>query len=501
MLTADRLERLKNLSPAKRALLLKQAQEKATPDEAFKLIPRRAQQNPSPLSFAQQRLWFLNRLEPDSAAYNIPVALRLTGRLDHPALERTLNEVVRRHESLRTTFREEEGRPVQVVAPFERRPLPVKDLAALSEEEREAEVERQAAAERRAPFDLAEDALLRVTLLRLGEEEHVLLVTMHHIVSDGWSVGVLVRELTALYTAYIRGEESPLEEPPVQYADYAVWQRAHLSGENLERQLAYWRERLAGAPALLGLPTDRPRPAVQSYRGATLSLVLPAELVAELRRVGQAQGCTLFMTLLAGWQALLSRYAGQEDIVVGTPVANRTRRETEGLIGFFVNTLALRTDCSGDPSFVELLGRVREVTLGAYAHQEVPFERLVEELAPERSLSHQPIFQVVFALQNAPRESLRLPGLELSALSGRGVTAKFDLALSLTEGEGGVAGALEYRTDLFDETTAEQLLSHYVLMLETLVANPSGRVRAARLLGESEERRLLHEWNRTRQEY
>ncbi|MET0647738.1 MAG: condensation domain-containing protein, partial [Pyrinomonadaceae bacterium] len=493
MLTSDRLERLKNLSPAKRALLLKQLQEKAAPAEEFNLIPRRAQQNPSPLSFAQQRLWFLNRLEPDSSAYNVPVALRLTGRLDVTALERTLNEVSRRHEVLRTTFVETDGQPVQVVAPFEPQPLPVTDLSALPEDQREAEVSRLAAVERQRPFDLSRDPLLRVTLVRLAEEEHALLVTMHHIVSDGWSAGVLIRELTGLYGAFSRGEESPLSELPVQYADYAVWQRERLTGETLEQQLGYWKEQLAGAPALLALPTDRPRPAVQSYRGATHHFSLTAELTERLHELSRRHDATLFMTLLAGWQALLWRYSGQEDVVVGADIANRTRRETEDLIGFFVNMLVLRTRAGDALTFEELLGRAREVCLGAYAHQDVPFERLVEELSPERSLSHQPLFQVVFALQNAPRGALRLPGLGLESLGREVTTAKFDLVLNMWEAGGALSGGLEYSTDLFDAETARRMTAHLSRLLEAAAAEPSARVGDLRLLSDEEEREFFAE--------
>ncbi|HEU4595289.1 MAG TPA: amino acid adenylation domain-containing protein, partial [Pyrinomonadaceae bacterium] len=325
-------------------------------------VKRASRDEATPLSFAQQRLWFLDKLEPGSAAYNMPTALRLTGRLDAAALGRTLGEVVRRHEVLRTTFVEVDGSPVQVIAPASEVSLPVTDLSALDAGEREAEAQRLTQQEARRPFDLAAGPLLRAALLRLSEQEHVLLVTMHHIVSDGWSTGIFIREMSALYAAFTSGEESPLEELPVQYADYAAWQRQYLSGEVLDAQLSYWRGQLGGAPALLELPTDRPRPPAQSYRGATHSFILPGELTSALRELSQREGCTLFMTLLAGWQALLSRYSNQQDVVVGTPIANRTRVETEGLIGFFVNTLALRTDLSGDPTFRELLARVREVT-------------------------------------------------------------------------------------------------------------------------------------------
>ncbi|HEU4595768.1 MAG TPA: amino acid adenylation domain-containing protein [Pyrinomonadaceae bacterium] len=494
--------RPKKLSTRERVQLALAERKNASAATRQRVIFRREDSStPAPLSFAQQRMWFLDQMEPGSAAYNLPAALRLTGRLDVAALERAFGELVRRHEILRTTFAEAEGRPVQVVGPFEPQPLPVKDLSGLSEDERESEVGRLADDERHRPFDLAQGPLLRVMLLRLSEGEQVLLITMHHIVSDGWSVGVLVRELNALYVAYAKGEESPLDELPVQYADYAAWQRDYLTGEILERQLSYWKEQLAGVPALLALPTDRPRPPVQSYRGAEVSFTLPAELAAEMRRLGQAHGCTLFMTLLAGWQALLSRYSGQDDVVVGTPIAGRIRRETEDLIGLFVNTLALRTSLSGDPTFAELLGRVREVTLGAYTHQEVPFERLVEELQPERSLSHPPLFQAMFSLQNAPRERMALGGVAASAFGGGGTRVeKFDLTLELAEGAGGVGGALSYSTALFDHATAERLLAHYVTLLAAAAARPDEPVSDVPLLSE-EERRRLGVWNDTREEF
>ncbi|MET0396582.1 MAG: amino acid adenylation domain-containing protein, partial [Longimicrobiaceae bacterium] len=354
-----------------------------------------------PLSFAQERLWFIDRLEPGSAVYSIPMAWRLGGALDAAALRRALGEIVRRHEALRTVFADVDGSPVQVIVPFGGFAVPVEDLSGLGEADREAALGRRAGHEARRAFDLAAGPLFRAALLRLGAGDHVLLLSMHHIVSDGWSMGVLFRELSALYAAYREGGESPLAEPGVQYADYAVWQREQLAGEALDRQMAYWKARLAGAPELLELPTDRPRPPVRTYRGATVPLDLPLDLLDRLQRLGRSEGATLYMTLLGAFQVLLSRYGGSEDVVVGSPIAGRTRGEVEGLIGFFVNTLVLRTDLSGDPSFRAVLGRVREATLGAYEHQEVPFEKLVAELQPERSLSHSPLFNVMFTLQES----------------------------------------------------------------------------------------------------
>src|SRR5688500_3844762 len=400
-----------------------------------------------PLSFAQERLWFLDRLEPGSITYNLAAALRLTGSMVEAALKRSLIEIVRRHEALRTVFAEVDGSPVQVIAPSGAFALPVEDLSGLGDADREAAVRRRANEEAVRPFDLSAGPLFRAALLRLGSEDHVLLLGMHHIVSDEWSMGILSREFSALYAAYREGRESPLPELPVQYADYAVWQREQLRGEVLERHLSYWRKRLAGAPELLELPTDHPRPAVQTYRGATVPVALSPELLERLQALGRSEGATLFMVLLSAFQVLLGTYAGSEDVVVGSPIAGRTRGEVEELIGFFVNTLVLRTDLSGDPSFRETLRRVREVTLGAYEHQEVPFERLVAELQPERSLSHSPLFQVMFALQNAGDGAGALSGLHVSGVESERASAKFDLSLTLAATAQGLRGELNYSTD------------------------------------------------------
>ncbi|MEW5926813.1 MAG: amino acid adenylation domain-containing protein [Gemmatimonadota bacterium] len=456
---------------------------------------------PLPLSFAQERLWFLDRLEPGSAFYNIPAALRMGGDLDLPALESALGEIVRRHEALRTVFAEVDGAPAQAVVPFGGFALAVEDLSRLGEGEREAEAGRRAAADAARPFDLARGPLFRAALLRLADDDHVLLLCLHHAVSDAWSLDVLFRELSALYGAYREGGESPLPELPVQYADFAVWQREQLRGEALERQLAWWRERLAGAPALLELPTDRPRPPVQTYRGATERVELSAELLDRLQALARGEGATLFMTLLAAWQALLARYAGTEDVVVGSPIAGRTRRETEGLIGFFLNTLVLRTDLGGDPSFREVLRRVREATLGAYEHQEVPFERLVEELQPERSLGHAPLFQVMLVLQEPERAGGGLPGLELSRVGAAGGTAKFDLTLALARHPGGLTGTLEYATDLFERATARRMIAHLGRVLEQATADPDARLADLDLLGDAERAQVIDGWNRTEAEY
>jgi amino acid adenylation domain-containing protein len=452
---------------------------------------------PLPLSFAQERLWFIDRLEPGSAVYNIPAALRLAGALDEPALERALSEIVRRHESLRTTFIEADNAPVQVIAPFGGFALPLEDLSALAEADREAAVGRRAGEEAARPFDLAAGPLFRAALLRLGEEEHVLLLSMHHIVSDGWSMGVFARELSALYAVYREGRASPLPELAVQYADYAVWQREQLAGETLDRQLAYWTERLADAPALLELPTDRPRPAVQTYRGASVPVELAPELLDRLQALGRSEGATLYMTVLSAFQVLLGRYAGSEDIVVGSPIAGRTRGEVEALIGFFVNTLVLRTDLSGDPSFRELLRRVRAMTLGAYEHQDVPFEKLVAELQPERSLSHAPLFQVSFALQDTGDRGDGLQGLKAGGAGAAIEIAKFDLSLTLTATSQGLRGGLNYATDLFERGTVERMLGHLARVLEQVAEDADVRLSRLELLGGAERALVLEEWNRT----
>ena len=495
------IEQLANLSPARRALLERRLKGKELKSLVNRTIPRRATRDTAPLSFAQQRLWFLDQLEPGSAVYNVPGALRLRGSLDVGTLGQSLHEIMRRHESLRTTFSMVEGEPVQVISPSVSVPFHVMDLTECPESEREGEARRLASEEARRPFDLTQGPLLRTTLIRLGKEDHVLLLTMHHIVSDGWSMGVLYRELSVLYEAFSKGQPSPLSSLPIQYADFAVWQRKWLRGEVLESQLSYWKKQLEGVPAVLSLPTDRPRPAVQSFRGQRQSIELSKELTQGLKALSRKEGVTLFMTLLAAFQTLLYRYTGQEDIVVGSPIANRNRTEIEGLIGFFVNTLVLRCNFSGNPTFKELLATVREVALGAYAHQDLPFENLVEELQPERSLSHSPLFQVMFVLQNAPNTALKFEGLSVSPVRVGANTAKFDLTLSMHEAVEGLRGSLEYNTDLFDDATMTRMLDHFEVLLQGIVANPAQRLSNLPLLTEAEKRRLLVEWNDTKTDY
>ncbi|HZI13407.1 MAG TPA: amino acid adenylation domain-containing protein, partial [Myxococcus sp.] len=450
-----------------------------------------------PLSFAQQRLWFLDRLEPGSPFYNIPTAVRLDGALDVGALERSLQELVRRHESLRTTFGEEADLPVQHIHPEAPLPLTVVDLSHLPEEERAAGARQHAAEEAGKPFDLTRAPLMRTTLVRLSERSHVLLVTVHHIVSDGWSIGILIGEVGALYAAFARGLPSPLPPLELQYADYAVWQRGWLRDEALEEQVAWWKRQLEGAPHALELPTDRPRPPVQTLRGASLPVHIAREPVAALHAFCRREGVTPFMTLLAAFQVLLSRYSEQDDVVVGAPIANRRQAELEGLVGFFANTLALRARPRPEMTFRELLAQVKESLLGAYAHQDVPFEKLVDELRLERDLSRTPLFQVMLALQNTPAVSQDEATLELAPVSVDSATAKFDLSLLLADHGDEVGGMLEYNTDLFDEATARRMLAHLLRLLDGAVSDASQPLWRLPLLDPGEQRQLLVDWNAT----
>ncbi|WP_147444808.1 non-ribosomal peptide synthetase [Corallococcus sp. CA053C] len=461
-----------------------------------------------PLSFAQQRLWLIDQLEPGSAAYNLFMALRVEGPLDVAALEQAFAALIARHESLRTVFVSQEGEPVQVILPAVPRALEQVDLSALTPEAVHTALEQGLREEAVRPFDLARGPLLRVSLRRLGPEAHVLSLNLHHIVSDGWSMGVLVRELTALYAAHASGQPPRLAPLSVQYVDFAAWQRAWLKDEVLEHMMAYWRQQLAGAPPLLELPTDKPRPSVQSYRGAQVPVRLSAALTDSLQALSQREGGTLFMGLVSAFQVLLSRYAGQEDITIGSPIAGRTREETEGLIGFFVNTLVLRTHVDPKATFRELLGKVRATTLAAYEHQDAPFEKLVEALQPRRSLSHSPLFQVLLALQNVPLQPVTLasgPGratpLRLLPLEQDFQTTQFDLTLDLARTAQGLHGTLSYRTDLFEPATLVRMVEHLRMLLEAAVARPDMRVGELPLLTEGERKQLLVTWNQTQAEY
>ncbi|MFL5653191.1 MAG: amino acid adenylation domain-containing protein, partial [Ktedonobacteraceae bacterium] len=443
-----------------------------------------------PLSFAQQRLWFLDQLDPGNAAYNLPSAVRLGGRLNPQALEQSVQEIVRRHESLRTTFHTREDHPVQVIKAKAQFCLSLADLSDLPLARREAEAQRLAQQEAKRPFDLVHGPLLRIMLLRLTEDEHVLLLSMHHIISDGWSMDVFVRELSALYRAFVAGQPSPLPELPIQYADFATWQRRWLQGPVLDAHLAYWSRQLGGGTPL-ELPTDYPRPAVQSYRGASYSFMLPVRLAQALKTLSQQEGATLFMTLLAAFQALLAPYTGQSDIVVGTDIANRTRVETEALIGFFINLLVLRTDVSGTPTFRELLGRVREMLLVAYAHQDTPFEMLVERLQPQHSLDRMPLVQVLFVLQNMPLSHSDLSGVTLRPFGNGTSTAKFDLAVFLFEGTQGLHGGVTYSTDLFEARTIATMMSRFEVLLHNIAANPDTPIDALEIYTETEKARQI----------
>ena len=457
-------------------------------------LPSRSGQD-LPLSFAQERLWFLDQLTPGSPAYNIPLALRLSGRLDRAVLTASLQEIVRRHESLRTTFVAEAGQPVQRIAPWPIFPFPLIDLRGLpvAAGVREGELLRRVEAEAGRAFDLAQGPLLRGTLVRLADEEHAALLTLHHIVADGWSTGVLLRELQALYASGVAGCPSPLPDLPLQYADFALWQRGPRVEEVLAEQLAYWRQALAGL-ATLELPVDRPRPPLRRGRGASRRIDLPPELSRDLEALQRSAHATLFMALLAGFAALLSRYTGQDDVAVGSPIANRNYREIEGLIGFFVNTLVFRLDDSGDPSFLALVAQARRAALAAYEHQDVPFERVVGALSPERDPSRTPLFQVLFQLQSGGGQALSLPGLTLAAIPATGETAKFDLTLALAEGPAGLSGVWEYDRDLFEETTIARLSDHFATLLAGAVAAPGARLSELPLLSAA-ERGQLQNWS------
>ncbi|RYZ36976.1 MAG: non-ribosomal peptide synthetase, partial [Myxococcaceae bacterium] len=474
--------------------------EKAERAKAAALTPV-SREAPLPLSFAQQRLWFIDQLEPGTALYNIPVAVRLEGTLRREVLEQALREVVRRHEALRTTFTEANGQALQAIHPEVDLSLDAVDLSGLDAGAREEEARRQLGQEMQRPFNLQTGPLVRARLVKLDAQEHVLALTMHHIVSDGWSLGVLVRELGALYEAFAQGRPSPLPELPVQYADYAAWQRQELQGAKLQGEVDYWKQKLSGAPPALELPTDRPRPAVRGNAGATQGFLLPRALVQGLHALAQREGASLYMVLLAGWQTLLARYTGQQDINVGSPIAGRTRAEVEGLIGFFVNTLVLRAQVEAEGSFRKLLTQVRETVLEAYEHQEVPFEKLVEALQPGRSLSHTPLFQSLLALQNAPVGEVQLPGLRLKPVDFENRTSKFDLSLFLTETPQGLSGAVEYSTDLFEAVTVQRLVEHLRVLLEGVVAKPEESVGRLPLLSKEERQQALVKWNQTQAEY
>ncbi|MFC4547220.1 non-ribosomal peptide synthetase [Paenactinomyces guangxiensis] len=455
-----------------------------------------------PLSYAQQRLWFFDRLLPQSAIYNIPVAFQLYGALQGDLIEKSLNEIIKRHEVLRTTFIEQDGRAIQLVHDDMILSLDTLDLRDLSALEKEKEVKRLAQEDAATAFELSQGPLMRAHLIQLEEKEFVLLLNMHHIVSDGYSMDIFVDELTALYESFKKGESPSLPGLPIQYADYAVWQRETLEGKLLEKQLSYWKKQLSGSEPLLALPTDRPRPAVQTYDGAHLSFTIPDDVAAKLRALSRQEGVTLFMTLMAAFKCLLYRYTGQKDILVGTPVAGRTCEEIEGLIGFFVNTLVIRTQVSDDSTFLELLGGIRETALDAFANQEIPFEKLVDELQIERSLSRSPLFQVMFSLQNASTGVRQLDEISVKPLEfTMNQTAKFDLSLTMIETENGLKGVFEYSTDLFDSTTMERMAAHMSTLLQSIAQQPRQNISVLPIMHDEEKKQLLTEWNQTSVDY
>ena len=462
-------------------------------------IPRSGEQ--LPLSFAQQRLWFINQLDPDSPAYNISWAVRAQGPLNVTALERTFNEIVRRHEIFRTTCSTVNGEPLQVLSPVPIIPLPVVDLRQIGEVETEATVRRLATEEASQPFDFVRGPFLRARLLQLDGDDHVLLLTTHHFVIDGWSFGIFFQEISTLYEAFSTGKSSPLPDLVIQYADFAQWQRQCLQGDILDSQIAYWKKQLAGAPELFELPTDRSRPPIQSNRGAFETVVLSRNLSEALKRLSRKESVTLFMTLLTAFQTLLYRYTAQSDVIVGTGVSNRNRKEIEGLIGAFANNLLLRTDVSGNPTFRSLLRRVSEVAIGAYAHQDVPFQKLVEELQPKRNLAHHPLFQVMFIHHPEGAERiLRLKDLSLSWVPLETGITEYDLLLLIVDGPV-LAGGFNYNTDLFEASSIQRMRGHFQTLLEGIVTNPERHISDLPLLTEAERNQLLIEWNDTERDY
>jgi amino acid adenylation domain-containing protein len=498
---SDFEERIASLTPEKRALLELRLLQRPEAAPAPPAAPQRSFRTKAPLSFAQQRLWFLDQMDPGRATYNVLQAYRLRGPFRSEDLHASVRALVERHEILRTRFPSSDGVPFQEIAPGAAPGIAEVDLTGLPAGEREAAAISRAREEGSRPFDLARGPLLRVTLWKLSAEDHLLLIAMHHIVSDGWSAAILQEELSELCAAHREGRAPRLPELSLQYADYAAHQRERLSGERLEAELDYWRRELSGALPVLELPTDRPRPAVRDLQGGSHAMRLTPELTRALKALARDEGATLFMVLLAALDVLLWRYTGQEDILVGTPIAGRTRLETEPLLGFFANTLVLRCDLSGEPSFRELISRVKRKALSAYAHQETPFEKIVEELHPDRSLSHSPFFQVMFVLQNAPSLRLRLPDLAIEPVELETGSSQFDLTWEVVEAGDALEGWLEYSVDIFDATTIARMAGHIEMALESVVADPDRPISALPILPQGERRCLLSEWNDTKAEY
>ncbi len=489
------LDSIAALPPEKRDLLMRRRKEKAGKSRDLSGQSAASAKGPVPLSFTQQRVWFFYTMDPLGHSYNMPRALRLKGRLDYQALGSSLNEIMRRHDVLRTTYAVVNEQPVQIVAPAGTLPLSVIDHGKLPESERYDRALRDASDVARQPFDLERGPVLRSTLLRLDDEDHILLVIMHHIITDGWSIGVFFREMVSLYEAFSAGNPSPLPELPVQYAGFAIWQREYLQGEVLQSQLSFWKEQLGGGLPLLQLPCDRPRPPVQSFNGSERVFVLRRELTQAIKALTKQEGVTLFMVMLAAFEALLNRYTRQARILIGCPIANRPRPEYERLLGLFANTVVLGADLSGDPTFMELLRQVRETALGVYANQDLPFERLVEELQPDRDPSHSVIFQVLFALQNVPIPDLKMAGLDVSFVHVESGNSRFDLSLYLTDWPEGLTGTLEYSKDLFDRSSITRMIERFQILLESIVANPNERISRLALLtaGEKEEMPRLNQ--------
>ena len=491
-----------NSDPKRRALLNLLLREEGLERVSSLEKGRRKDTNSVPLSFTQQQMWYLDQLEPGNPSYNIPIVARLNGPLNVMALEKSFNEIVRRHESLRTTFAAVEGVPVQRIASALTVTLPVVDLVTIPESEREARVVDLVTDELRRSFDLTRDPLLRLRLLKVDLEEYVLVIASHHIAMDGLSMEVLFREISALYEAFSMGRPSPLPELPLQYADFVHWQNERLQGEVLEQNLSYWKKQLERAPAMLELPTDHSRPTLQTFRGASQSITLSKSLTEQIKGLSRREGVTVFMTMLAALQAFLSRITGQEDIVVGSPIAGRNRVEVEGLIGLFINTLVLRTNLSGDPSFRELLQRVRDVVLGAFAHQEVPFEKLMGELHVKRDLSRNTLFQVLLNFrQQKAQENFTLSGLTVEEFPFRKGLAKFDLTLAVVERPETLHCSVKYNTDLFEATTILRLLGNFEVLLEGIIADPDQRLSGLSLLTSAERRQLMLDWNNTKKDY
>jgi amino acid adenylation domain-containing protein len=477
----------------------KEEKEKQTTD--IGTIQRRKQEGPVPLSFAQQRMWFLEQLEPGSHAYNIPSAMRITGKLDIPALEQGLNTIIKRHESMRTIFEEADGIPTQVIKPHLEIKMDYMDLRNITEEEKESRVKEFATEDNRKPYNLSKGPLIRASLLQLYNEEHILILNMHHLISDGWSMRVLMQEIGAVYCGILDGKNVSLPELNIQYADYASWQRNSMQGEYLKQQLEVWKKQLEGCNFVLEVPTDHPRPPVQSFKGSRHYIELPENLVKTLNDMCRQKGVTMFMMLLAAFKVLLLRYTGQGDMVVGTPVAGRSRTELEGLIGFFVNMLVLRTDLSDNPSFSELLHRVRKMNLEAIANQDVPFENLVEELQPQRDLSRNPLFQVAFGYQSETIPPVEFKGLSFESIEVDSSTARFDIEFQTWKSGSGISGYLEYSTDLYSKDTIKRMADYYKTILEGIAANPDRPVMSIPLMPEEEKRKILTEWNNTKADF